>query len=139
MNRSDFSKQIDRLKSQFGKQHYSPERLALMFDEFKSVDVHTFESAISRCIRDRSKPPLAKDINMVISEIRDKLWGETKKQEQEDSKLAISRLQGEAKFYKDAAIDGLVHNIPNIKEFLIDMASKLEGELEGGIGQGKGP
>lgn len=85
MNREEFSNEMNRLVSQFGKAAYSPERANLIWREVKDLSPSWMNAAIDEFIGSSRQPPLMPEFRERIAIEREKQWSRQKQQSQKDS------------------------------------------------------
>ena len=80
MTLAEFKGQVERLIKTYGPDKYPQERVNLIWDEFKGMQVHLFETIVSRLIGENSTPPMLPKFRELAASFRERIVVQEKKE-----------------------------------------------------------
>jgi len=95
MTWGEFSKQMDKVSAQFGAQHYSPERLKLIYREVAWLSVEGWQRVCEYLIGESRFAPTLSEIREQIIKEREKIHEAEKREHRRDANEFWEAVSGE--------------------------------------------
>ena len=93
MKKIHFKIGVDKLRDVYGASTYPDSRLKLLWNEFQTVSEEHWIRAIENLVKESKFPPLAKELRTAISDSRERMWQDRKKDETKNKTDAMSILR----------------------------------------------
>jgi len=77
---TEFTHQVDRLKSSFGEKNYPAERIKILWDELRHQDAAWMNKVVTRLIGESRFPPLLPEFRDALAIQRERGWNTEKQQ-----------------------------------------------------------